>query len=149
MTPPPAPPPTPSEAPVARMRNVVIDCPDPRRLAEFYRDLLGGEIETETDEGEVEGDWVTLHSTGGLRLCFQRAAGHRPPNWPHADAGSQQIHIDLDVGPAVQDIERAQDRVLALGATPLDVDDDNGVRDFRVYADPAGHPFCLCRIPES
>ncbi|GAA1940704.1 VOC family protein [Streptomyces durmitorensis] len=129
--------------PVARMRNVVLDCPDPRQLAEFYAHLLGGTVEG--DEGE---DWVTLHAPGGLRLCFQEAPGHRPPNWPQAGAGSQQIHLDLDVGPAVQDIERAQERALALGAKPLDVDDDNGSRDFRVYADPAGHPFCLCRIDE-
>ncbi|MFD3580677.1 VOC family protein [Streptomyces sp. NPDC058644] len=134
---------TPSGAPVARMRNVVLDCPDPGRLAEFYAHLLGGAV-----EGDEDNDWVTLHTPGGLRLCFQEAPGHRPPNWPQEDAGSQQIHLDLDVGPTVQDIERAQDRVLALGAKPLDIDDDDGERDFRVYADPAGHPFCLCRIAE-
>lgn len=131
-------------APVGSLRNIVLDCPDPRRLAEFYGQLLGGEIEAGT---EGEGDWVTLHAPGGLRICFQEAPGHRPPEWPHAGAGSQQVHLDIDVGPAVQDVERAQERVLALGAKPLDLDDDNGERDFRVYADPAGHPFCLCWIP--
>ncbi|MGW6027154.1 VOC family protein [Streptomyces sp. NPDC055099] len=129
-------------APVGRLRNVVLDCPDPHQLAQFYVHLIGGEIEADAEEGD---DWVTLDTPGGLRLCFQEAPGHRPPNWP--DAGSQQAHLDIDVGPAVQDVERAEERVLALGAKPLDVDDDNGKRDFRVYADPAGHPFCLCRIP--
>lgn len=128
--------------PIARMRNVVLDCPDPRQLADFYAELLGGAI-----EGDADNDWVTLHTPGGLRLCFQEAAGHRPPDWrPHVDSGAQQAHLDLDAGPTVQDVERAQERVLALGAKPLDLDDDNGERDFRVYADPAGHPFCLCRI---
>ncbi|MGW7072234.1 VOC family protein [Streptomyces sp. NPDC054855] len=130
--------------PVGRLRNVVLDCPDPGQLAAFYRHLTGGEIETED-----AGDWVTLHPPGGPRLCFQAAPGHRPPDWPRAEAGSQQVHLDIDVGPAVQDIERAQEHVLGLGAKPLDVDDDNGERDFRVYADPAGHPFCLCRIPRA
>ncbi|MGW0909877.1 VOC family protein [Streptomyces sp. NPDC002853] len=131
-------------APVGRLRNVVLDCLDPHQLAEFYAHLIGGEIEIDAEE---EDDWVTLHTSGGLRLCFQAAPGHRPPDWPQADAGSQQAHLDIDVGPAVQDMERAQERVIALGAKPLDLDDDNGERDFRVYADPAGHPFCLCRIP--
>ncbi|MEV6754616.1 VOC family protein [Streptomyces sp. NPDC051214] len=131
-------------APVGRLRNVVLDCPDPYQLAEFYGHLLGGQIEVDAEE---EDDWVTLVVPGGLRLCFQEAPGHRPPDWPQADAGSQQAHLDIDVGPTVQDVERAQERVLALGAKPLDLDDDNGRRDFRVYADPAGHPFCLCRIP--
>ncbi|MEV0528196.1 VOC family protein [Streptomyces sp. NPDC050439] len=131
-------------APVGRLRNVVLDCPDPHQLAEFYAHLIGGEIEVDAEEGD---DWVTLDTPGGLRLCFQEAPGHRPPDWPQSDAGSQQAHLDIDVGPTVQDVERAQERVIGLGAKPLDVDDDNGERDFRVYADPAGHPFCLCRIP--
>lgn len=42
-------------------------------------------------------------------------------------------------------MEAAQARALALGARPLDFHDDGGERNFRVYADPAGHPFCLCR----
>ncbi|MGB8941900.1 MAG: VOC family protein [Streptomyces sp.] len=131
-------------APVGRLRNVVLDCEDPRQLGAFYRHLIGGELEIEAEE--EEGDWVVLTVPGGLRVCFQAAPGHRRPDWPHAGTGSQQAHLDIDVGPAVQDIERAEERVLALGAKPLDVDDDNGERDFRVYADPAGHPFCLCRI---
>lgn len=131
-------------APVARMRNVVLDCPDPHQLAQFYAQLLGGSI-----EGDADNDWVTLHTPEGLRLCFQEAPDHRPPNWPQSDADAQQVHLDLDVGPAVQDIERAQERVLALGGKPLDLDDGDGERDFRVYADPAGHPFCLCRIAAS
>ncbi|MGW7088853.1 VOC family protein [Streptomyces sp. NPDC054871] len=132
-------------APVGRLRSIVLDCQDPHQLAAFYGHLLGGEVESDTEDDD---DWVTLHTPGGLRLCFQEAPGHRPPDWPHADAGSQQIHLDIDVGPTVEDVERAQERVLALGAKPLDVDDGNGERDFRVYADPAGHPFCLCWIDQ-
>ncbi|MEU6366049.1 VOC family protein [Streptomyces sp. NPDC046931] len=125
--------------PVARMRSVVLDCPDPRALAEFYAQVLGGTV-------EGDDDWVDLHVPGSHKLAFQRAPGHKPPEWPRDDADSQQLHLDLDVGDTMEAIEAAEEKVLALGARPLDVNDLNGKRDFRVYADPAGHPFCLCRV---
>lgn len=120
--------------PIAKLDVVALDCPDPRALAEFYAAVLGGRI-------DGEGSWIDLHLPDGQRLAFQEAPGHKPPEWPAADHDSQQLHLDLDV----EDIDFAQERVLALGARPLDIDDDGGKRDFRVYADPAGHPFCLCR----
>ncbi|MEU1125416.1 VOC family protein [Streptomyces sp. NPDC005899] len=120
--------------PVATYSLVALDCPDPAALAEFYRGVLGGEVEKGSD------DWYVLNVPGGARIAFQRAPGHRPPDWPRGD-NSQQEHLDLDV----VDIEQAEREVLALGATPLDLDDHGGERGFRVYADPAGHPFCLCR----
>lgn len=128
--------------PVARLRTVVLDCPDPRRLAEFYAQIIGGTIEEED-----EGDWVDLLAEGRVRVSFQRAADLRPPEWPRSDVNAQQIHLDLDGGSTDEEIDAAQEKVLALGARPLDLDDDGGKRDFRVYADPAGHPFCLCKIP--
>ncbi|MEU1041828.1 VOC family protein [Streptomyces sp. NPDC005551] len=127
-------------APAARMRSVVLDCPEPRALAEFYAGVLGGEISQEDDT------WATLEAPGGHRIAFQRAPGHTPPDWPRADGNSQQLHLDFDAGSTQEALEAAEERVLALGARPLDVDDGGGERDFRVYADPAGHPFCLCRI---
>jgi catechol-2,3-dioxygenase len=50
--------------PIARMRAVVLDCPDPRALAEFYRALVGGEI-TYADD-----DWVNLSDGGNVLLSF-------------------------------------------------------------------------------
>ncbi|MER5550404.1 VOC family protein [Streptomyces sp. NPDC002793] len=122
--------------PVATYGLVALDCPDPRSLAAFYQAVLGGEVKP------YDEDWYVLHVPGGSRIAFQRAPDHRPPEWPRGDHDSQQAHLDLDV----PDIERAQEAVLALGATPLDVDDRGGERKFRVYADPAGHPFCLCLL---
>ncbi|MFI1172434.1 VOC family protein [Streptomyces melanogenes] len=115
---------------------VALDCPDPQALAAFYAELLGGEVTKDSDE-----EWYDLYAPGGHRLAFQLAPGHTPPKWPRADDNSQQMHLDFHV----RDMDTAEQQVLALGATPLDVDDRNGERDFRVYADPAGHPFCLCR----
>lgn len=126
--------------PIARLRNVVLDCPDPRALAEFYAAVIGGTI-------EEDGDWVDLVSPGRVKVSFQKVEGLRPPEWPRSDVNAQQVHLDLDAGRTDEEIDAAQEKVLALGATPLDLDDDNGRRDFRVYADPVGHPFCLCKIP--
>ncbi len=117
---------------IARMRSVVIDCPDPKALAGFYSVLLGWEITS------VEDDWVVVTDGRAERLCFQKAEEYRPPLWPDP-AGSQQFHLDL----TVDDLEKAEAAVLALGAVKHDrqpSEDDS----FRVFLDPVGHPFCLC-----
>ena len=120
-------------APLARFRTVVFDCPDPRALAAFYRGLLGGEI---TDDGD---DWVTL-VVDGRRVAFQQALDFVPPTWP-AGERPQQLHVDL----TVDDVEAVEPQVLALGATRHEVQPGEADGDrFRVYLDPAGHPFCLC-----
>ncbi|WP_262848384.1 VOC family protein [Mumia quercus] len=113
----------------------VLDCPDPWELAAFYGGMLGAEVAAGSSD-----DWVEL--TGpGTGLAFQRVAHHQPPRWP--DGTPQQAHLDL----RVDRYEEPHALALSLGARPLDpltppsVDE---ARDFRVYADPAGHPFCLC-----
>ncbi|MFJ9729175.1 VOC family protein [Streptomyces sp. NPDC101209] len=115
---------------IAKLGAVVLDCPDPRALAGFYAEILGGTI-------EGEGDWVDLTTPDGRALAFQAAPGFVAPEWPSPDR-SQQFHLDL----TVEDLDTAEAGVLAVGAKPLDADDRS--RTFRVYADPAGHPFCLC-----
>jgi predicted enzyme related to lactoylglutathione lyase len=115
---------------IAKLDVVALDCPEPRKLADFYAALLDGTV---TDD---DGEWVVLKVPGG-QLAFQKAPGHVPPAWPSAGA-SQQLHLDL----TVEDQDRAEKEVLALGATVLDAADRS--RTWRVYADPAGHPFCLC-----
>ncbi|WAZ22179.1 VOC family protein [Streptomyces cinnabarinus] len=126
--------------PVARFRSVVIDCPEPLALAEFYAALLGGTPQVQ------EEDWVVLEAPGVPRLAFNREPGFRPPAWPREGGNAQQFHLDLDAGSTWADVDAAERRVLALGARPLKREEDPVAEDFRVYADPAGHPFCLCRI---
>ncbi|WP_405614704.1 VOC family protein [Streptomyces sp. NBC_00076] len=116
--------------PFAKLGSVVLDCPDPRALAGFYAGVLGGTVK---DEGE----WVDLVLPDGQTLAFQAAPGYVPPRWPAPDH-SQQFHLDL----TVEDLDAAEKEALALGARPLETEDRS--RTFRVYADPAGHPFCLC-----
>jgi catechol 2,3-dioxygenase-like lactoylglutathione lyase family enzyme len=114
-----------------QLHAVVIDCPDPKALARFYAELSGWAVEYSDDE------WVTLRGDGDVRLSFQLAPDHQPPRWPGPDH-PQQFHLDF----WVDDYTTAEPRALELGATLLDASPDH--ESFRVYADPAGHPFCLC-----
>jgi catechol 2,3-dioxygenase-like lactoylglutathione lyase family enzyme len=114
---------------IGRMHHVVLDCRDPAALATFYSALLGLPVTYRDD------DWVVVASNDtSSGLAFQRAPDHRPPTWP-GPAVPQQVHLDI----MVEDPGVAGPRVLALGAVRLDGRD--------VYADPAGHPFCLIRRP--
>jgi catechol 2,3-dioxygenase-like lactoylglutathione lyase family enzyme len=112
-----------------RLHHVILDCPDPAVLAAFYSRLLNQPITYQ------DADFVVVaandHSSG---LGFQRAPNHQPPSWPDPTV-PQQLHLDV----MVEDVQAARDWVLGLGATELDGED--------VYADPAGHPFCLIHRP--
>jgi catechol 2,3-dioxygenase-like lactoylglutathione lyase family enzyme len=113
---------------IGRLHHAAFDCPDPAALADFYSQLLGWPVTYRS------ADWVVVaadETSSGL--AFQLAPDHRPPTWPDP-ALPQQVHFDI----MVEDPETAGPVVLALGATRLAGD---------VYADPAGHPFCLIRRP--
>ena len=116
---------------IARFSLVALDCPDPRALADFYAALTGWEVD---DDG---GDWVQLRATNGATIAFQHAPDHQPPVWPSADR-PQQAHLDFDV----DDLDAGEAAVLALGARKSE---HQPGQSFRVYLDPAGHPFCLVR----
>ena len=119
---------------IGTLGAVVLDCPDPVSLAAFYAELVGGTVDAE------DKTWVDLNREDGQRLSFQLAPEHRAPVWP--DPGRpQQFHLDIAVPRA--EFDAAERQVLGLGAALLEGDQD-GARDWRVYADPAGHPFCLC-----
>jgi catechol 2,3-dioxygenase-like lactoylglutathione lyase family enzyme len=109
---------------------VVLDCPDPQALADFYAELVGLPV-TYTSDDFV----VVSHDDTTSGLAFQRAPDHRPPRWPDP-AYPQQMHFDV----MVDDLDVAHHRVLAIGARSLPGGD-------HVYADPAGHPFCLIPRP--
>ncbi|WP_326681981.1 VOC family protein [Streptomyces sp. NBC_01237] len=123
---------------IAELQCVVLDCPDPRELAEFYAAVLGGTVDRPDRRWSLDEGWSTLHTAAGPVLAFQRVVDHRPPRWPDP-ARPQQFHLDF----AVTDLDLAHERVLVLGATVLDGGPEK--RDWRIYADPAGHPFCLVR----
>ncbi|MFD8420161.1 VOC family protein [Streptomyces sp. NPDC059466] len=133
-----APPADPGSAPVtAGLQCVVLDCPDPHRLAGFYAQLLGGEVDRPDRRWALDEGWATLHTPSGLVLAFQRVSEYEPPRRPEPSR-PQQFHLDF----GVPDLAVAGEQVQARGATVLDVSDGRGRH---VYADPAGHPFCLVR----
>jgi|SRR5580658_5454479 catechol 2,3-dioxygenase-like lactoylglutathione lyase family enzyme len=113
--------------PALSLYAVTIDAPDPPALARFYAGLLGMDLTYEGPEGAlITGD--------GTNVMFQQVTGYNPPQWPDP-AHPQQAHLDI----IVDDLDTFQARAAKLGATRL----DGGGQRFRVFADPAGHPFCL------
>jgi catechol 2,3-dioxygenase-like lactoylglutathione lyase family enzyme len=116
---------------IGRRHHVVIDCPDPSTLAAFYSELIGLPITYESE------DWVVIAETDKTSgFAFQRAIDHQKPRWPDPRY-PQQFHLDV----MVDDLPEAETRVLALGAQQLFPGD-------HVYADLAGHPFCLIQRPD-
>ncbi len=123
---------------------IILDCPDALELGRFYGELLGWPLEDGSDRG-----WATLRPPGGgisaenpdgrPALAFQQIEDWVTPTWP-GGGHPQQFHLDFSVG----DIDAAEPAVLAIGARRHDhqPSKDGG---FRVYLDPAGHPFCLIR----
>ncbi|MGK3202728.1 VOC family protein [Amycolatopsis sp. MEPSY49] len=120
-----------------RLRQVVLDATDAQALAEFYRRLLGFRIRP----GDPD-DWaVLLDTTGVPRLAFQRVPSLPPPTWPSGPR-PQMLHLDLTVATRAE-LDEQHERAIALGARLLADNADDPEEPLRVYADPAGHPFCL------
>jgi catechol 2,3-dioxygenase-like lactoylglutathione lyase family enzyme len=118
---------------VGRLSGVALECPDPAALAGFYGALTGWPVVF------AGPDWCSIGAgpTAGFHLSFQRSPGHRPPTWPDP-ASSMQSHLHL----RVDDLDAAERLVLSLGGSKMDTQPSPDRA--RVFADPAGHPFCLC-----
>jgi catechol 2,3-dioxygenase-like lactoylglutathione lyase family enzyme len=133
------------------LRSVVLDSTDARRLAEFYRELLGYEYrpgdEPPTTGEDVRGrDWlVLLDPSGGTRLAFEQVERLPVSTWPTDDV-PQQLHLDLTVNTR-RELDEQHGRALALGATMLLDRSTDADEPLRVYADLSGHPFCIFVAP--
>jgi catechol 2,3-dioxygenase-like lactoylglutathione lyase family enzyme len=114
---------------IARFPGIVIDCPDPAALAAFYGALLDWEV-------EARDGWADVRADYGQCISFQQVADYTPPRWPDQQV-PQQMHLDV----IVDDLDAGEQAVLDLGATKHDHQPGTS---FRVFVDPAGHPFCLC-----
>jgi catechol 2,3-dioxygenase-like lactoylglutathione lyase family enzyme len=119
---------------IATLGTIVIDCADPLALAEFYSKVSGWPVGAGS-----EPSWAELDNpAGGATVAFQRVDGDfNPPAWPGADH-PQQFHLDFYVA----DLDEGERRVLEIGATRHEFQPG---QSFRVFLDPAGHPFCLCK----
>ena len=114
-----------------RIASVTLDCPDPRGLSNFYAQLLNWPPDPAPTPDNF---FAELANPGGpIGLSFQRVDAYRAPQWPGQEV-PQQVHLSL----VTDDLPAAHERAVTLGARLLD-----GTREPRVYADPAGHPFCI------
>jgi len=114
---------------IARFPSIVIDCPDPAALANFYGAMLNWKV-------EVRPGWAETRAEYGQCITFQQVESPNRPQWPGQDV-PQQMHLDV----IVDDLDAAEAAVLDLGATKHEHQPGTS---FRVFLDPAGHPFCLC-----
>ncbi|MGH9107698.1 MAG: VOC family protein [Acidimicrobiales bacterium] len=132
-----------------KLLQVVLDGTDIRSLAEFYRQLLGfdyrpGDEAPGPGEADPRGDdWLALRDPAGARqMAFQKVATLPASTWPDNERVPQQLHLDLTVG-TVRDLDAQHERALALGARLVLDRSGDEEEPLRVYADPAGHPFCI------
>jgi len=112
--------------------TIVLDAPDLEAESSFWAAMYGGTVERDSD-------WHSVVVDGQSTLGIQLAPDHLPPQWPGGEQ-QQQIHLDLHV----PDIASADAEAKRLGARVLQKADFGQTSGFVVYADPAGHPFCLC-----
>jgi Glyoxalase-like domain len=138
---------------VVRLRQVVLDTTDARGLAEFYRELFGwayrpGDERPAAGQDDPKGrDWLVLRAPdGGVGVAFQQVAELPASTWPEGGV-PQQLHLDLTV-PDPAGLLAAHERVLGLGGRLRYDRFDDPAEPLRVYADPAGHPFCIFVAPE-
>lgn len=134
------------------IRQVVLDCPSPRALAEFYRELLGlryrsgDELPAAGETPDTAPDWLVLvNPRNGWRLAFQEVEDLPEPTWP-TGSYPQMAHLDLSVT-SMDALQLEHAHALGLGARLLQDRSQDPVEPLRVYADPAGHPFCIFVAP--
>ena len=113
---------------------LVFDAADLGAESRFWGGVLKGTV-------KVYDRWHMVFVDNKPVLGIQLAPDHVPPDWP--DGTQQQIHLDL----WVDDVEAAHNEVMSLGGKLLKAAEDvtpEAVDNNQVYADPAGHPFCVC-----
>ncbi len=129
-----------------QLLHTVLDTTRPRELAEFYRELLGLQYrpgdEPPSDGGLDDADWLVLTAADGTRrLAFQQVDHLQPTTWPAHDV-PMQLHVDFTVSSAAE-LHRQRERAEALGAELILDRSGDPHEPLFVFADLAGHPFCV------
>ena len=109
---------------------IIVDCADPRPVAEFYLAATGGEVV----RADPDGMWIKF---GGNDVIFRRVEAYRPPTWPSNDE-QMQVHLDF----YVDDLHAAREQLERIGAKTSE-HQPHGQSDLLVMLDPAGRPFCI------
>ncbi|MCX6449494.1 MAG: VOC family protein [Actinobacteria bacterium] len=127
---------------IAKYSLTALDCLDPVALANFYAKITDFEVVVAHKDKHGNPHWVELVDNGVTRIAFQRVEKYIPPTWPEGPT-PQQAHLDFDVA----DLNKAEQQLLEIGAVKSPIQtSSNPETNFRVYFDPAGHPFCLVSI---
>lgn len=126
----------------SRLNEIVIDCHDPRRLAEFWCQVLDYRIVDEgEDEVEINDHTITreefLAGPISPSLLFERV--------PEGKTVKNRLH--LDVNPVNVDQQTEVERLIGLGARHVDI--GQGEQSWVVLADPEGNEFCVLRSVSS
>ena len=113
---------------------VVLDCAEPEKLAQFYKELLAAE------EVGAHVNRVEIRAADGFRLALRRDVNATAPSWPRPE-NSLQAHLEF----VVDDLDAVERLVVSLGGRPMETGDASGPTEERGYADPAGHSFVVHR----
>ncbi|SEE03876.1 VOC family protein [Streptomyces sp. TLI_105] len=115
--------------------ELILDCADPERLAAFWSEVLGYVEIGRDDDGSIQ--------IGPPGAVF---GGPQPTLLlsPSSDPRTGKLRLHIDVNPTDRDQDAELERLLALGARPTDVGQDDSV-SWHVLADPEGNEFCLLR----
>ena len=126
---------------IAKYSLTALDCPDPVELANFYSQITGFEVVVAHRSKDGQPQWVELVDVDQTRIAFQKIDNYLKPTWPVGPV-PQQAHLDFDVS----DLDVAEQLILRIGAVKSSIQPSSDPDDnFRVYFDPAGHPFCLVK----
>ncbi|MEV0062199.1 VOC family protein [Nocardia sp. NPDC058379] len=117
-----------------RITELVLDCADPQRLADFWCEILGY-VELDRDEGDIQiGPPGTAFGGPQPTLLFSRST----------EPKREKLRLHLDVNPTDRDQDAELRRLLAAGARPVEIG-QTGAESWHVLADPEGNEFCLLR----
>lgn len=119
--------------PPLRLSSTTVNCPDAGALADFYATITSGRVTYR------HRSFATVLAPGG-RIDFQTVAEYEPPTWP--ESATALLHLDF----LVEDLDEATGVVEAAGARRLPFQPN--AKHCLVFADPAGHPFCLTLLDE-
>ena len=112
------------------LREIVVDCEDPQRTAQFWADVLG---------------WPVVQAEEGCYWLSSTGEPWAPPPIlvfvavPERKTIKNRLHLDLNPSGCDQAEELA--RLLSLGAKRISVGE--GEVPWIVLADPEGNEFCL------
>ena len=121
---------------IAHLAYTALDCENPIELADFYSKITGWPVEPLGDFSPADVTWLELLDDKGFtKMAFQKIDNYKRPTWPTGGL-PQQAHIDFHA----KDLDIAEKQLLEIGAVKAEFQPKP--HRFRIYLDPAGHPFC-------